>query len=54
MHSALVYLATQQPPYLAMSERVIRRPGQPPVLRIEFGGPGPLGLLAGGSLDSMP
>jgi hypothetical protein len=54
LHSALVYLTTQQPPYLAMSERVIRRPGQPPVLQIEFGGPGPLGLLAGGSLDSVP
>jgi len=54
LHSARVFLAAQQPPYLAMSERVIRRPGRPPVLRIGFGGPGPLGLLAGGSLDSAP
>jgi hypothetical protein len=54
LHSVLVYLTSQQPPYLAMSERVIRRPRKPPVLRIEFGGPGPLGLLAGGSLDSAP
>jgi hypothetical protein len=54
LHSALSFLAAQQPPYRVMRERVIRRPGRPPVIQIEFGGPSPLGLLSGGSLDSMP
>ena len=42
----LAFLRAQRPPYLAAVIRVIRLPGGQPAVRIGYGSPSPLGLLA--------
>jgi hypothetical protein len=42
-------LQAQRPPYLALKMHLMRHSGQPDMVRLEFGGPSPLGLLASGA-----
>ncbi|MEP7023247.1 MAG: tetratricopeptide repeat protein [Actinomycetota bacterium] len=49
LRSAVVFLRAQRPPFLAQSMHITRVNGQPAEIRVEFGGPSPLGLLASGT-----
>ncbi len=52
LRSALAFLRAQRPPYLAASAHIARLPGGLGVVRVEFAGPSPLGLLTGGNADA--
>ena len=52
LRSALAFLRVQRPPYLAASLLTVRLPGGPDVVRVQFAGPSPLGLLTGGNASS--
>jgi tetratricopeptide (TPR) repeat protein len=56
LRSVLAFLQAQRPPYLALKMHLTRRNGQPDTVRLEFGAPSPLGLLASGTgePDSQP
>jgi len=56
LRSALAFLRAQRPPYLAASLQIARLPSGQGVVRVEFAGPSPLGLLTGGNTgaDTSP
>jgi hypothetical protein len=51
LRAALAFLRVQRPPYLAASMLTVRLPGGQDVVRVQFAGPSPLGLLTGGNAN---
>jgi tetratricopeptide (TPR) repeat protein len=56
LRAALAFLRAQRPPYLAASLLTVRLPGGQDVVRVQFAGPSPLGMLTGGNAgaDTSP